>query len=84
MPSCGWHRRESGLQIVLAYVVGHTMWSLSTVGAVAPPYEALDAKTFVRVREVAKKLGSYDPDREFTIGLDALVAGLAHASASRA
>jgi len=65
------------VQIVLAYVVGHTMWSIGRdAEANEPAYEALDARAFPHVREIAKKLAGYDPEREFELGLDALIVGL--------
>jgi AcrR family transcriptional regulator len=66
------------VQIVLAFVVGHTAWSLGprSEDATVPAYLALDPATFPNVRELAAEMGDYDPEQEFERGLDALVDGL--------
>ena len=74
------------IQIVVAFVVGHAMWSFGRPGddTAPPPYEGLDPHAFPHVREVAKALVRYDPAQEFAIGLEALVDGLARAHKKRA
>lgn len=69
----------SGLQVVVAFVVGHT------VAAYAPrrpgddshpAYERLSEEQFPRVRETARLLAAHDLDNEFDFGLDAMLTGL--------
>jgi AcrR family transcriptional regulator len=70
----------SVVQTVLAFVVGHALWSLAprTSDELGTPrYESLDPRTFPNVRAVASVLESYEPEAEFETGLDALVDGLA-------
>lgn len=72
-------RATAVLQVVVAFVVGHT---LACYGPVQPEeesdpaYERLDPAAFPRVREMARGLPRRDPEREFALGLDALLAGL--------
>ena len=63
------HDALSVFQIVVAYAVGHT------AQAHAPAYAQLDKAQFPAVREVAAGLAHHDLDREFNIGLEALIAG---------
>jgi TetR/AcrR family transcriptional regulator, tetracycline repressor protein len=70
----------SVVQTVLAFVVGHALWSLvpeTPDELETPRYESLNPKTFPNVRAVGSVLESYDPEAEFETGLDALVDGLA-------
>src|SRR5262245_38417780 len=69
----------SAVQVLLAFIVGHT------VSAYAPrhpdeesdvPYHRLSEAQFPRVREVAGLLDAHDVEREFELGLDAMLAGL--------
>jgi len=67
------------LQVLVAFVVGHTLDSYGAVdpdAASAPDYERLDPRAFPRVREMARRLGRRDLEREFRAGLDAMLAGL--------
>jgi AcrR family transcriptional regulator len=67
----------NAVQIVLAYVVGHALWSLSPpTDETAMRYTDLAPAAFPHVREVARDLRDYDPQREFELGLDALLRGL--------
>ncbi|MGE0788144.1 MAG: TetR/AcrR family transcriptional regulator C-terminal domain-containing protein [Sandaracinaceae bacterium] len=70
----------SVLQVVLAFVVGHTISAYGPRApddASTPAYDALSPDEFPRVREVAAILASHDVDAELDLGLDALVRGLA-------
>jgi AcrR family transcriptional regulator len=72
------HDALSVFQIVVAYVVGHTAQAYppgSPEGRSSPAYAELDAKRFPTVREIAAALAHHDLDREFNIGLEALIAG---------
>ena len=69
----------SALQVLTAFVVGHT------VAAYAPrrpdedshpAYDGLAAEQFPRVREAARLLLTHDLEEEFEFGLDAMFAGL--------
>ncbi|MCE9669860.1 TetR/AcrR family transcriptional regulator C-terminal domain-containing protein [Myxococcus stipitatus] len=69
----------SALQVLVAFVVGHTVATSATPKpdeASAPAYHQLDPTAFPRVREAASSLASHDVDAEFEFGLEALVAGL--------
>lgn len=73
------HDSLSIFQIVVAYVVGHTGQAYSPRPAedrTRPDYALLDPKLYPSVREVAAALSHHDLDREFNIGLEALIAGL--------
>ena len=67
------------LQVLVAFVVGHT---LSTHAPRMPgdpshpAYEQLSEREFPRVREAARLLGDHDVEKEFELGLDAMLAGL--------
>ncbi len=72
------HDALSVFQIVVAYVVGHTAQAHAPVRPSersTPAYAELDASVFPTVREVAAALSHHDIDREFNIGLEALMAG---------
>jgi AcrR family transcriptional regulator len=69
----------STVQVMVAYVVGHTLATHAPGKAHEgswPDYDALSDDVFPRVREAARILRSHDEEREFEFGLDALVAGL--------
>lgn len=73
------HDALSIFQIVVAYVVGHTGQAYAPRppgDRTRPDYAGLDPKLFPSVREVAAALSHHDLDREFNIGLEALIAGL--------
>ena len=69
----------SALQVLVTYVVGHT---LSQVGAARadevsrPRYEALPREEFPHLTEVAALLPAHDGENEFDLGLDAFLTGL--------
>ncbi len=64
------------VQIVLAYVVGHALWSLAPrTDAVRVNYTELDPQELRHVREAAEALADYDAEAEFALGLDALLRG---------
>jgi AcrR family transcriptional regulator len=67
------------LQVLLAYVVGHSIatYTPSRPGEESrPDYARLDAAAFPRVRELQRVLASYDPEKEFEFGLEAMIAGM--------
>lgn len=67
------------LQVLFAFVIGHTLASYSprrTDEASFPDYAALDEAAFPRVREAALTLAGHDPEKEFELGLGALIDGL--------
>lgn len=73
-------RALSALNVLVAYVVGHSIASYAT----EPPdqrsaadYARLDPEKFPRVSEAARYLPTRDAEREFEFGLDALVEGIA-------
>jgi AcrR family transcriptional regulator len=69
----------STLQVLVAYVVGHTIASHAPRRAdedARPAYERLSEDAFPRVREAAGVLPGHDVEREFALGLDAMLAGL--------
>lgn len=69
----------SALQVLVAYVVGHTVSSHAPrpPGAEAvPAYEGLSEADFPHVRAAARLLASHDVEKEFELGLGALLAGL--------
>jgi len=69
----------SALQVASAYVVGHTVASHAPPRPdeyARPAYDRLDPVEFPRVREAAALLGSHDVEREFELGLDAMLTGL--------
>ena len=72
------HDALSIFQIVVAYVVGHTAQTHapSRPGERSyPAYAELDKARFPTVREAAAGLAYHDLDREFNIGLEALMVG---------
>ena len=67
------------LQVVFSFVVGHTTSCLGPRRADEHgevDYAALDPYAYPHVREASRELAGYDPEREFEIGLEALVDGL--------
>jgi TetR/AcrR family transcriptional regulator, tetracycline repressor protein len=69
----------SALQVLVAFVVGHTVSTHSprTSGDQShPAYERLSESAFPRVREAARLLGDHDVEKEFELGLEAMLAGL--------
>jgi AcrR family transcriptional regulator len=77
----------SVVQIVFAFVVGHTLRSLgprSPDAAELPSYAALDPHVFPHVRAAALVLGEHDAEKEFEEGLSALVQGLSTSFVARA
>lgn len=67
------------LHVLVAFVVGHTMATCSRLAPEdesRPQYDVLTDE-FPRVREAARLLPEYDVEKEFEVGLDALLAGLA-------
>jgi AcrR family transcriptional regulator len=67
----------SVLQVFVAFIVGHTAVSYAPRAPddSMPDYERLSAEEFPRVREVAWVLARHDVEKEFRLGLDALLAG---------
>jgi TetR/AcrR family tetracycline transcriptional repressor len=66
-------------QVLVAFVVGHTLQAYAPVAAdeaSRPAYEALREDEFPRVRELARLLPSRDVERELALGVDALLEGL--------
>jgi len=69
----------SALHVLVAYVVGHTL----STHAPRPPgdesypaYDRLSESEFPRVREAARLLSAHDPEKEFELGLEAMIEGL--------
>ncbi|WP_394841081.1 TetR/AcrR family transcriptional regulator C-terminal domain-containing protein [Pendulispora brunnea] len=73
-------RRALGaLQVLAAYVVGHTIATRSPRKPdedARPAYERLSEEHFPRVREAARVLANYDETKEFELGLEAMLTGL--------
>lgn len=72
------HDSLSIFQIVVAYVVGHTAQGHAphrTEKRSSPAHADLDAKLYPSVKEATAGLAHHDLDREFGIGLEALIAG---------
>ena len=66
-------------QALVAFVVGHTLASYAPGPADAisePAYDALSEAAFPHVRAAAKLLVTYDVEREFEFGLEAMLTGL--------
>jgi AcrR family transcriptional regulator len=66
-------------QVLYAFVVGHTVAAYSPSQpdeASEPDYELLDEQRFPRVREMARAMAHHDLDKEFELGLGAMLAGL--------
>lgn len=71
----------SAMQVLVAFVVGHTLASHAPRrddDAARPAYERLPEQQFPRVREAARLLADHDPEREFELGLEAMLCGLEH------
>ncbi len=70
----------SAMQVLVAYVVGHTVAAHAPErpgeGA-DPAYARLSEEAFPRVREMARLLADHDVEREFELGVEALLVGLA-------
>ena len=69
----------STLQVLFAFVVGHTVASHAPRRAdedSQPAYDALSPDEFPRVREAARLLAAHDVEKEFELGLDLLLSGL--------
>jgi AcrR family transcriptional regulator len=67
------------LQTLLAYVVGHSLWSFAPTQddeRSLPDYEKLSTDAYPRVRELGRVLPTHNMDKEFEFGLDAMVGGL--------
>lgn len=67
------------LQVLLAFVVGHTIASHGTRRPdeeSLPDYGQFSEETFPRVREMARLLPGRDLEKEFEFGLDAMLAGI--------
>jgi AcrR family transcriptional regulator len=71
-------RALATFQVLLAYVVGHSIASYAPRDgdAAEPDYTKLSADEFPRVREAAVVIADRNLDAEFEIGLDAMLAGL--------
>jgi TetR/AcrR family transcriptional regulator, tetracycline repressor protein len=69
----------STLQVLWAFVVGHTVNSHSPSRAddSRPAYDRLSEAEFPRVREAAQLLAIHDVEQEFELGLDVMLDGLA-------
>jgi AcrR family transcriptional regulator len=70
----------SALQVMVSFVVGHTVATCSPRKPdeySRPIYTQLSAERFPRVREAALLLGTHDLEKEFELGVDAMLAGLA-------
>ena len=61
-------------QVLVAFVVGHTMGSYAPAPDARPAYDRLDAAEFPRVIEAAAL--ARDVEKEFELGLSALLTGL--------
>lgn len=70
----------ASFQILVAFVLGHTMMTTATAAAAAdlsqPAYEQLSEAEFPRVREAARLPSRFDVEREFEFGLDVILAGI--------
>ena len=65
------------LNILVAFVVGHALYSRPLAADSAnPDYPALDATSFPHLREVAPHMETNDLEAEFALGLELLVDGL--------
>lgn len=67
------------LQVLVAFVVGHTLATYAPRKAdedARPAYDRLSEETFPRVREAARLLPTHDVEKEFERGLDAMLSGL--------
>jgi TetR/AcrR family transcriptional regulator, tetracycline repressor protein len=69
----------SAMQVLVAFVVGHTVAAYAPEPpgeAASPAYDRLSEDAFPRVREIARLLPDHDVEREFELGLEALLVGL--------
>jgi AcrR family transcriptional regulator len=69
----------STLQVLVAFVVGHTIATYATRKPdedSRPAYDRLNESKFPRVREAARLLAKHDREEEFEFGLDAMLAGI--------
>ncbi|MCK8500133.1 MULTISPECIES: TetR/AcrR family transcriptional regulator C-terminal domain-containing protein [Myxococcus] len=69
----------SALQVLMAFVVGHSLSSYAPQPDDAqshPAYQQLSEKDFPRVHEIARVLDSHDVEKEFELGLEAMMTGL--------
>jgi AcrR family transcriptional regulator len=67
------------LNVLSAFVVGHTVAAYAprrADEAPRPAYDALGEGGFPRVREAARLLATHDVEKEFELGLEALLTGL--------
>ena len=70
------HDALGALQVLVAFVVGHTVATCSSPDEASVNYHTLDEATFPHVREVARVLDRHDVEREFELGLEAMLTGL--------
>ncbi|NUP10668.1 MAG: TetR family transcriptional regulator [Polyangiaceae bacterium] len=69
----------SALQVTAAFVVGHTVAAYAPVRADETSravYDHLSEERFPRVREVARILPRHDLEKEFELGLEAMIVGI--------
>ncbi|HWU85655.1 MAG TPA: TetR/AcrR family transcriptional regulator C-terminal domain-containing protein [Kofleriaceae bacterium] len=69
----------SAMQVLLAFVVGHTLATHSPAQPgeeSRPAYDELSEAAFPRVLEVARLLPDHDVEQEFELGLEAMLEGL--------
>lgn len=77
----------SALQVLSAFVVGHTVASYAPRPADEaswPAYDRLSEEQFPRVREAARQLAAHDLEKEFELGLEMMLSGLELRLAGRA
>jgi AcrR family transcriptional regulator len=67
----------SAMQVLFAYVVGHTIATCSPGEIALPAYDELPGNEYPHVMEAAKVIATSDVEKEFAFGLDAMLAGLA-------
>lgn len=72
----------ASFQVLVAFVVGHTMASYAPAPDARPAYDLLDAADFPRVTEAAAL--ERDVEKEFELGLSALLTGLEPRSGRKA
>jgi AcrR family transcriptional regulator len=78
------HDALGALQVLVAFVVGHTIATCSSPDEDASPsYHTLDEARFPYVREVARVLDRHDVEKEFELGLEAMLTGLTRRRAAR-
>jgi AcrR family transcriptional regulator len=76
----------SALQVLYAFVVGHTVAGYAPQRAgedSRPAYDRLSEDHFPRVREAARLLADHDVEEEFEFGLRIMLAGLDERRAGR-